>query len=162
VWGACQGAGLPRPGDGCFDGVDEDCNGVVDDRCLDGDGSVDLCAGLDPSQVHAFLVPTTHALSAPTISLFVLATESISPAGTNIIGPTGAGHCAGGAGLTDLAPGPTCAGWYAIRQALDATDSAFAAGPGAYTFEVFLRQLPGAPPCTQAAKKVPFSFTLSK
>src|SRR5262249_33842532 len=33
AWGACTGAALPAAHDACFDHVDDDCNGTVDDGC---------------------------------------------------------------------------------------------------------------------------------
>lgn len=137
VWSGCVGASAAAKSDTCFDDIDNDCNGIVDDGCLCAPGS-DMClqdAGttLDAAAWHIYTVPSQPLNGVP-FDLYVVGTTgflrpksvnialTVTPEGGAPTAPNGL-YCWGN-GWSAPCPsvGATCesldAGWYAVRHHL--------------------------------------------
>jgi hypothetical protein len=155
-WTGCSGA---RPDtEVCFDDIDNDCNGLVDEGCFCSDG-VDLCMGdaglFDPNDWRMFTVPPQPINGRP-FDLYVVSTERFGRLRTPYLGssvaPDGGQPSSVYCWADDAsAPCPTVgagcvaldAGWYAVRHHLTVN------AVGSYLFYVY------ETPCSSAAK----SFT---
>jgi len=146
-WMGCEGATAPLAKDACYDDVDNDCNGVVDDACKGTDG-YDLCKDLASGVTDAILVDPPTPKVGSTFNLFILSKGSL---GNPRLGINGS-YCAGGAGLAPAVAGKGCGGWNAVRQTLTTTGPL--STPGTYSLVVYVDN-PGAP-CV-----VPYSRTLT-
>jgi hypothetical protein len=112
-WGACSGAVAPRA-ETCFDGVDDDCNGTVDQGCRCTD-DVDMCRPSDAGftkPFDVFVVPAQPRAGQP-FDLYVLSKSSLASTTINV----GGNHCAG-TSLRVACPsaGAGCAGWNVVRH----------------------------------------------
>jgi hypothetical protein len=139
VWSACSGATAPAP-EVCFDGTDNDCNGIVDDGCL-------CTSGTQSCMAEGGLVsdPTWRFYPSPPVANkpleIVLLTTKAAPKPGAWLKKTSGGDAPGCIGDTSKAcvAGSQCGGWNAIRYEWTPP------GPGSYNIAVHLNDNPG--PC---------------
>jgi hypothetical protein len=139
VWGACTGATAPSP-EVCFDGVDDNCNGTVDDGCLCSASfpscmSEDGGAAADPTWR---LFPSVPVVNMP-VQVVMVTKQAVSGAGAMF------GNFCMGSPTKSCDVGTKCSGWNAIRYEWTPTTS------GSYKVTFFLDdQVSG--PCTGTTK----------
>lgn len=138
-WSACVDASAPAAVDECFDGIDNDCNGVIDDGCLCGP-NFDLCRGadgglFDPQKYTMFTVPVRPTNGQP-FDVYVVGTVATTRPRADYLGsnvsPDGGGgpFCWGASARGNCpSPGSGCtqqdAGWYAVRHRIAIAGTGF-------------------------------------
>jgi len=176
TWGPCLGATIPTLNDVCFDGRDNNCDGLIDDHCKCGDGR-NLCRTADdflPSGDHPFINPSIPPAGSQFEAYFV-STEALSPQ----TGPRTEKGCCFGASADIVPPGGikcdldspednscTTKGFHAVMSKVPT------AGSGSCTMAWNLPQVgphtldwivadTGSGGCNESfGRKVPFSFSI--
>lgn len=133
-WSICSGGSKPAPSEICHDGVDDDCDGKIDQGCTCSD-DIDLCrsnasdagATFNPDAYTIFTIPSAPKANEPFDLFIVTKNKSLSAPGlvkNNAI-------CYGGGLLTPCqSPGAGCSGWkvglfHGVKEAA-----------GSYTFSI--------------------------
>lgn len=126
-WTACGGVTDPKPAETCFDDIDDDCDGVLDNGCK-GSDSVELCkAGELPTIIPVALADKALFSATERVHVFVLWNQTISAVHLG----RGGSYCAGGIGESvPVSPGKACAakGWFAFRRSVPSSDPLFLDG----------------------------------
>jgi hypothetical protein len=137
-WSACTGATKPAAKETCFDAVDDDCDGKLNNGCA----CVDTPLCNDAMGVElagdALILEKTTVMSGEKISVFLISKSPLSS--TWLTSTNGAQTlCAGGGGAVPCATSG-CAGWNVERRVIDTTltpsGGIFRAGPGVYTIKM--------------------------
>jgi len=156
AWGACESATAPST-EVCYDDVDNDCDGKLDDGCRCGD-EVDLCkdSGGTPWPGDQIVVDPPSPKLGSAFDIFIL---SKSPLANTTLQVNG-GYCPGAAGtFACSSAGSGCPGWYALRQTLTASTAAFG-GAGPATLDVFVDDT-GAPCDGTYSRKIHADITIA-
>lgn len=165
AWARCIPVGTqpldpPSKAEVCFDAVDDDCDGKIDNGCP-GAGAVDLCMdkGAFRPAVAAFTDKATYK-RGETAQMFVVWKDGVIT-GVHLNRSSGGGYCAGGAAgkLFPAAAGAGCPGWSAVRRTIETTESAFLP-TGSVTVDVLVNPV-GSPACTGEAAKTSVTFTVT-
>jgi hypothetical protein len=137
-WSACTGATKPAAKETCFDAVDDDCDGKLNNGCACVD--VPLCKDAMGVELtgDTLILEKTTVKSGEKISVFLL---SRSPLGSTWLTTTNGPQtlCGGGGGSVPCATSG-CAGWNVERREIDTTlnpaGGIFRAGTGSYTIKM--------------------------
>jgi hypothetical protein len=156
VWGGCIGATSPAH-EVCFDDVDNDCDGVIDNGCTAANPG-NLCldpktalpytadvARVNPAQVQIGQVFTVFALSS---------THTVAPASFQT-----SGFCTGPL-LEGFTLGQACTGWNVATRDLTATTVMFGSSTGVKPFVIYEQDSPTDPCNNSAPVKVNGSITI--
>ncbi|MBX3227374.1 MAG: hypothetical protein KIT84_13555 [Labilithrix sp.] len=137
-WTACEGATQPAATETCLNGVDDDCNGVIDDGCAC--SGADLCktpdGGTYPDGRHIFTIPAAPKASEE-FDIFVISRASSIPP----LDLLRNGECYGeGSRRACATVGAGCPGWAVARFR-----NPVSAGTYTYRFETVVGSTPA--PC---------------
>ena len=134
-WGPCIGATVPAAKETCFDDVDDDCDGILNNGCQCGD--VALCK--DPATGSDFtgdalILDKTTVKNGETLNAFFVSKKAI---GTSWLSINPGGVCGGG-GDTAPCPSSGCPGWNVERRKIDVSigvTGLFRSGANTYTLK---------------------------
>ena len=137
-WSACTGATKPAAKETCFDAVDDDCDGKLNNGCACVD--LPLCKDAAGNELagDTLILEKTIAKSGDKVSVFFLSKSTL---GTTWLTTTNGGqtYCGGGGGSAQCATSG-CAGWNVERREIDTTltsgSGIFRSGPGQYTIKM--------------------------
>ncbi len=138
-WSACTGATKPAAKETCFDDVDDDCDGKLNNGCACGD--VPLCQDAKGVEftTDTLVLEKTTVTSGEKISVYFLTKQTIGATWLTATSFSSALYCGGGAPAAPC-PASGCAGWNVLRRELDTTlnpgGGIFRSGPGAYTIKM--------------------------
>ena len=132
-WGPCNGATKPAAKETCFDDVDDDCDGVLNNGCACSD--VALCK--DPATGNDFpgdalVFDKTTVKNGDVLNVLFLSKQAIGVTWLQI----GPGVVCAGGGDTAPCPLSGCLDWNVERRKIDVTVSTvglFRSGAGTYT-----------------------------
>lgn len=166
-WGKCRGATDPKT-EVCFDAVDDDCDGELDNGCM-GTAAFELCDALtDPTPSNtprAVADKKSTYAKTDTVHLFVLWNRKIDR--VDIRRADGSG-CTGGFSQPGVvSPGKGCAakGWFAFHVTPPAADGLFItdpSGPPSATDLQLLLNTTGNSPCQDEKASVTVTVQVNK
>jgi hypothetical protein len=135
-WGTCTGATRPAPKETCFDAVDDDCDGALNNGCACVD--VPLCKDGAGNELpgDTLILEKSTVTGGEKISVFLLSKTALGNTWLTTTNGGGTVLCGGSVAAAPCATSG-CAGWNVERRVLDTTlnpaGGLFRSGPGAYT-----------------------------